>query len=167
MFKTIISPDKYLQFSQKSIKIRHHICTIEIKWTRHQVPTTAITMKDKTERRFLPNTEASGDSWKNEPQSWERRFITKLSPPPSADEDAISTRQQWLQTHTHSAHRACRSWWGVGGGERVTYRTWCCRCRSMKVVAEVIVYISGRLNLSLISKWEKCMLGIWLILGTL
>lgn len=25
-----------------------------------------------------------------------------LSPPPSADEDAISTRQQWLQTHTHT-----------------------------------------------------------------
>lgn len=27
-----------------------------------------------------------------------------LSPPPSADEDAISTRQQWLQTHTHIQH---------------------------------------------------------------
>lgn len=152
MLKTIISPVKYLQFSQKSIKIRHHICT-----TRHQVPTTAVTVKDKTERRFLPNTEASGDSWKNEPQSWERRFITMLSPPPSADEDAISTRQQWLQTHTHTHTFSTQSLQvvvGCGGGERVTYRTWCCWYRSMKEVAEVVVYISGRLNLLLISKWE-------------
>lgn len=156
MLKTIISPVKYLQFSQKSIKIWHHICTIEIKWTRHQVPTTAVTVKDKTERRFLPNTEASGDSWKNEPQSWERRFIMMLSPPPSADEDAISTRQQWLQTHTHIQHTELAGRGGVWGrgGEGHIQNMVLCRCRSMKVVAEVVVYISGRLNLSLISKWE-------------
>lgn len=48
-----------------------------------------------------------------------------LSPPPSADEDAISTRQQWLQTHTHIQHTELAGRGGVWGGG-VTYRTWCC-----------------------------------------
>lgn len=41
-----------------------------------------------------------------------------LSPPPSADEDAISTRQQWLQTHTHIQHTELAGRGGVWGGER-------------------------------------------------
>lgn len=43
-----------------------------------------------------------------------------LSPPPSADEDAISTRQQWLQTHAHIQHTelAGRGGVGVWRGER-------------------------------------------------
>lgn len=93
--------------------------------------------------------------------------------------DVVSAAERWrgcdlykttvvTDTHTHSAHRACRSGWGVGGGREGHIQNMVlCRCRSMKVVAEVVVYISGRLNLSLISKWEKCMLGIWLILVTL
>lgn len=40
-----------------------------------------------------------------------------LSPPPSADEDAISTRQQWLQTHTHIQHTELAGRGGEWGGE--------------------------------------------------
>lgn len=40
-----------------------------------------------------------------------------LSPPPSADEDAISTRQQWLQTHTHIQHTELAGRGGVCVGE--------------------------------------------------
>lgn len=38
-----------------------------------------------------------------------------LSPPPSADEDAISTRQQWLQTHAHIQHTELAGRGGVRG----------------------------------------------------
>lgn len=74
--------------------------------------------------------------------------------------DVVSAAERWrgcdlykttvvTDTHTFST-QSLQVVVGFGGrgGERVTYRTWCCRCRSVKVVTEVVVYISGRLKKS-------------------
>lgn len=87
-----------------------------------------------------------------------------LSPPPSADEDAISTRQQWLQTHTHIQHTELAGlggvWWG-GGWERGSH--------TKHGVVSVQEYESGgrgrcihfgKVESVVDFEMRKCMLGI-------
>lgn len=118
MLKTIISPVKYLL----TVLTKKYKDSTPHMYNRDQVnppPSADDCGNGEGQDRETVLTKHRSERW------FLKERATKLGE--EVHNDVVSAAECWrgcdlykttvvTDTHTHSAHRACRSWWGVGGG---------------------------------------------------